>query len=89
MRGLGDVPRDVFGKTIAAGLAHLGDEEMLDTRDPEETLSLDEPDAYGNPRSAPAKRSIHSKARHLRRSGSPRRDGFHRHPGAVSLGNNF
>jgi 8-hydroxy-5-deazaflavin:NADPH oxidoreductase len=28
----------VVGKTIAAGLAHLGDEVMLGTRDPEETL---------------------------------------------------
>jgi len=39
----------VVGKTIAARLAGLGHEVMVGTRDPEETLSRSEPDAYGNP----------------------------------------
>ena len=37
------------GKTIAARLADLGHEVMVGTRNPEETLSRTEPDAYGNP----------------------------------------
>jgi predicted dinucleotide-binding enzyme len=37
------------GKTIAARLAGLGHEAMVGTRDPAETLSRTEPDAYGNP----------------------------------------
>jgi predicted dinucleotide-binding enzyme len=39
----------VVGKTIAARLAGLGHDVMVGTRDPEETLSRTEPDAYGNP----------------------------------------
>ncbi len=39
----------VVGKTIAARLVGLGDEVMVGTRDPEETISRTEPDAYGNP----------------------------------------
>ena len=39
----------VVGKTIAARLAGLGHEVIVGTRDPEETLSRTEPDAYGNP----------------------------------------
>ncbi len=39
----------VVGKTIAARLAGLGHEVMVGTRDPAETLSRGEPDAYGNP----------------------------------------
>ena len=39
----------VVGKTIAARLAGLGHEVMVGTRDPEETMSRAEPDAYGNP----------------------------------------
>jgi len=38
----------VVGKTIAARLADLGHEVMVGTRDPEETTSRAEPDAYGN-----------------------------------------
>ncbi len=37
------------GKTIAARLAGLGHEVMVGTREPAETLSRTEPDAYGNP----------------------------------------
>ncbi len=37
------------GKTIAARLAGLGHEVMIGTREPAETLSRTEPDAYGNP----------------------------------------
>ncbi len=39
----------VVGKTIAARLAGLGHEVMVGTREPEDTLSRTEPDAYGNP----------------------------------------
>ena len=39
----------VVGKTIGARLAGLGHEFMVGTRDPEETMSRAEPDAYGNP----------------------------------------
>ena len=39
----------VVGKTLAARLAGLGHEVMVGTRDPEDTLSRTEPDAYGNP----------------------------------------
>ena len=39
----------VVGKTIAARLAGLAHEVMVGTRNPEETLSRSEPDAYGNP----------------------------------------
>ena len=39
----------VVGKTISAQLDGLGHEVMIGTRDPEETLSRSEPDAYGNP----------------------------------------
>jgi hypothetical protein len=38
----------VVGKTISARLAGLGHEVMIGTRDPVETLSRTEPDAYGN-----------------------------------------
>jgi 8-hydroxy-5-deazaflavin:NADPH oxidoreductase len=37
------------GKTIASRLAGLEHEVMVGTRDPAETLSRNEPDAYGNP----------------------------------------
>ena len=37
------------GKTIAARLDGLGHEVMVGTRDPQETLSRTEPDAYGTP----------------------------------------
>ena len=39
----------VVGKTIAARLDGMGHEVTVGTRDPEETTSLAEPDAYGNP----------------------------------------
>jgi predicted dinucleotide-binding enzyme len=39
----------VVGKTLAARLAGLGHEVMVGTRDPKETTSRTEPDAYGNP----------------------------------------
>ena len=39
----------VVGKTIAARLDGLGHEVMVGTRDPKETMSRIEPDAYGNP----------------------------------------
>ncbi|HZH97732.1 MAG TPA: NAD(P)-binding domain-containing protein, partial [Fimbriimonadaceae bacterium] len=39
----------VVGKTIAARLDGLGHEVIVGTRDPEETTSRTEPDAYGNP----------------------------------------
>lgn len=39
----------VVGKTIAARLADLDHEVMVGTRNPEETTSRTEPDAYGNP----------------------------------------
>jgi predicted dinucleotide-binding enzyme len=39
----------VVGKTIAARLASLGHEVMVGTRDPAETMSRTESDAYGNP----------------------------------------
>lgn len=39
----------VVGKTIAARLAGLAHEVVIGTRDPEETISRTEPDAYGNP----------------------------------------
>ena len=39
----------VVGKTIASRLASLGHEVMVGTRNPAETLSRAEPDAYGNP----------------------------------------
>jgi 8-hydroxy-5-deazaflavin:NADPH oxidoreductase len=46
---LGILGTGVVGKTIAARLAGLGHEVMVGTRDPEETTSRTEPDAYGNP----------------------------------------
>jgi predicted dinucleotide-binding enzyme len=45
---LGILGTGVVGKTIAARLAGLGHEVMVGTRDPEQTLSRTEPDAYGN-----------------------------------------
>ena len=39
----------VVGKAIATRLDGLGHEVMVGTRDPEDTLSRTEPDAYGNP----------------------------------------
>jgi predicted dinucleotide-binding enzyme len=39
----------VVGKTIAARLTGLGHEVVIGTREPEETMSRTEPDAYGNP----------------------------------------
>jgi predicted dinucleotide-binding enzyme len=39
----------VVGKTIAARLDGMGHEVMVGTRNPEETASRVEPDAYGNP----------------------------------------
>ncbi len=39
----------VVGKTIAARLVELDHEVVIGTRDPAETLSRTEPDAYGNP----------------------------------------
>jgi 8-hydroxy-5-deazaflavin:NADPH oxidoreductase len=39
----------VVGKTIAARLDGMGHEVMVGTRNPEETKSRAEPDAYGNP----------------------------------------
>ena len=39
----------VVGKTIAARLNGMGNEVIVGTRDPEETTSRAEPDAYGNP----------------------------------------
>jgi predicted dinucleotide-binding enzyme len=46
---LGILGTGVVGKTIAARLAGLGHEVVIGTREPEETLSRTEPDAYGNP----------------------------------------
>jgi predicted dinucleotide-binding enzyme len=46
---LGILGTGVVGKTIAARLAGLGHEVMVGTRDPDETMSRTEPDAYGNP----------------------------------------
>lgn len=46
---LGILGTGVVGKTIASRLAGLGHEVMVGTRDPDETLSRTEPDAYGNP----------------------------------------
>ena len=46
---LGILGTGVVGKTIAAGLAGLGHEVMVGTRDPEGTLSRTEPDQHGNP----------------------------------------
>jgi predicted dinucleotide-binding enzyme len=46
---LGILGTGVVGKTIAARLADLGHEVMVGTREPAETLSRTEPDAYGNP----------------------------------------
>ncbi len=46
---LGILGTGVVGKTIAAGLAGLGHEVMVGTRNPERTLSRTEPDQYGNP----------------------------------------
>ena len=46
---LGILGTGVVGKTIAAGLAGLGHEVMVGTRNPEGTLSRTEPDQYGNP----------------------------------------
>jgi 8-hydroxy-5-deazaflavin:NADPH oxidoreductase len=39
----------VVGKTIAGRLTGLGHEVVIGTREPEETMSRTEPDAYGNP----------------------------------------
>jgi 8-hydroxy-5-deazaflavin:NADPH oxidoreductase len=46
---LGILGTGVVGKMLAARLAGLGHEMMVGTRDPEQTLSRTEPDAYGNP----------------------------------------
>jgi 8-hydroxy-5-deazaflavin:NADPH oxidoreductase len=46
---LGILGTGVVGKTIAARLAGLRHEVMVGTREPAETLSGTEPDAYGNP----------------------------------------
>jgi hypothetical protein len=46
---LGILGTGVVGKTIAAGLAGLGHEVMVGTRNPEGTLSRTEPDQHGNP----------------------------------------
>jgi predicted dinucleotide-binding enzyme len=46
---LGILGTGVVGKTIAARLAGLGHEVMVGTRDPRETMTRTEPDAYGNP----------------------------------------
>ena len=46
---LGILGTGVVGKTIAARLAGLGHEVMVGTRDPGETATRAEPDAYGNP----------------------------------------
>jgi predicted dinucleotide-binding enzyme len=46
---IGILGSGVVGKTIAARLASLDHVMMVGTRDPEETLSRTEPDAYGNP----------------------------------------
>jgi 8-hydroxy-5-deazaflavin:NADPH oxidoreductase len=46
---LGILGTGVVGKTLAARLAGLGHEVVIGTRDPAETLSRTEPDAYGNP----------------------------------------
>ena len=46
---LGILGTGVVGKTLAARMAGLGHEVMVGTRDPVETLSRAEPDAYGNP----------------------------------------
>jgi predicted dinucleotide-binding enzyme len=46
---LGILGTGVVAKTIASRLAGLGHEVMVGTRDPDETLSRTEPDAYGNP----------------------------------------
>jgi predicted dinucleotide-binding enzyme len=46
---LGILGTGVVGKMLAARLAGLGHEVMVGTRDPEQTLSRTEPDAYGNP----------------------------------------
>ena len=46
---LGILGTGVVGKTIGARLAGLGHEVMVGTRDPEETTSRAEPNAYGNP----------------------------------------
>ena len=47
----------VVGKTIAVRLDGLGHDVIVGTRNPEETLSRTDPDQYGNPHSAPGKRS--------------------------------
>ena len=46
---LGIIGTGVVGKTIAARLDGMGHEVMVGTRDPEETTSRTEPDAYGHP----------------------------------------
>ena len=47
----------IVGKTFAARLDELGHDVVIGTREPAETLSRTEPDAYGNPRSALGSRS--------------------------------
>ena len=47
----------VVGKTIAARLDGMGHEVIVGTRNPEETASRAEPDAYGNPHSDFGKRN--------------------------------
>jgi predicted dinucleotide-binding enzyme len=39
----------MVGRTLAAGLARLGHQVMIGTRDPAKTRARTEPDAYGNP----------------------------------------
>jgi predicted dinucleotide-binding enzyme len=46
---LGILGTGVVGKTLAARLADLGNEVVIGTRDPAETLSRTEPDRYGSP----------------------------------------
>lgn len=46
---IGILGTGVVGMTIAARLAGLNHEVMVGTRNPEETLSRTEPDAYGHP----------------------------------------
>jgi predicted dinucleotide-binding enzyme len=46
---LGILGTGTVGKTTASRLAGLEHEVMVGTRDPAETLSRNEPDAYGNP----------------------------------------
>jgi len=46
---LGILGTGVVGKTMATRLADLGQDVMVGTRDPQETLSRTDSDQYGNP----------------------------------------